>query len=129
MSDERSGPRVVRDLGTLDLPTRKLAAYDRPIGILLLNADEATGVELYVVEYPAGLVAAWHRHSVPHTMLVLTGRLTVNGDVIGPGSLARYAAGMPMHHAPADGEACRFLMAFEGESDLELIRAPVDGEA
>lgn len=126
MDDARGGLQVVRDLGTLVLPTRKLAAYDRPIGILLLNADEATRVEVYVIEYPAGLVAAWHRHSVPHTMLVLTGRLEVNGDVIGPGSLCRYLGGMPMHHAPADGEACRFLMIFEGESDLEIIEAPVD---
>lgn len=126
MDEARGGPLVVRDLGTLVLPSRKLAAYDRPIGILLLNADEATGVEVYVIEYPAGLVAASHRHSVPHTMLVLTGRLEVSGDVIGPGSLCRYPAGMPMHHAPADGEACRFLMIFEGESDLEIIEAPAD---
>jgi quercetin dioxygenase-like cupin family protein len=128
VDDARGGPRVVRDLGTLDLPTRKLAAYDRPIGILLLNADETTGVEVYVIEYPAGLMAAWHRHSVPHTMLVLTGRLEVNGDVIGPGSLCRYPAGIAMHHAPADGEACRFLMIFEGESDIELIQAPSSGQ-
>jgi len=121
VNNERSGPRVVLDLGTIDLPTRKLVAYDRPIGILPLNVDESTGVEVYVIEYPAELEAAWHRHSVPHTMLVLTGHLAVNGDVIGPGSLCRYPAGMPMHHGPADGEACRFLMIFEGESDVEII--------
>jgi len=116
-----TGPTIWRDLATMELPTRKLSAYDRPIGILLLNQDPATGVELYVIEYPAGLQAARHRHSVPHTMLVLAGQLAVNGEVIGPGVLCRFPAEEPMHHAPAEGGSCRFLMIFEGESDMTVL--------
>lgn len=126
MDDPARLPLVVRDLRTLELPRRTLAAYDRPIGILLLHADAESGVEVYVIDYPAGLQEAWHQHSVPHTMLVLDGRLDVNGEVIGPGSLCRYPANTPMHHAPAGGESCRFLMIFEGESDMTLVEPPAD---
>jgi quercetin dioxygenase-like cupin family protein len=111
----------VRDLIGLPLPERTLAAYDRPIGLRLLHEDPDSGVELYVVEYPEGTSAAWHRHSVAHTIVVLEGRLEVNGVGIGPGDLCRYPAGTPMKHEPSAGSRCRFLMVFEGTSDVTLL--------
>jgi quercetin dioxygenase-like cupin family protein len=121
-------PFVVRDLAGLDLPERTMSAYDRPIGLRLLHEDPDSGVELYVVEYPAGTRAAWHRHSVAHAIVVLDGRLEVNGEQIGPGDLCRYAAGAPMKHQPAAGSACRFLMIFEGESDVTVLDDQVEPE-
>ncbi len=112
---------IVRDLATLELPLRKLAPYDRPIGMQLLHEDTQSGVELFVVEYPAGTQAAQHRHAAAHTMVVLAGQLEVNGEILGPGSLCRIPAETPMHHAPAAGASCRFLMIFEGESDVTVI--------
>ena len=114
-------PMVVRDLLGLDLPQRTLSAYDRPIGLRLLHEDPDSGVELYVVEYSEGTSAAWHRHSVAHTIVVLEGRLEVNGVGIGPGDLCRYPAGTRMKHEPSPGSGCRFLMVFEGTSDVTLI--------
>ena len=115
---------IVRDLATLDLPERKLEPYDRPIGLLLLHQDADSGVEIYVVEYPAGLLATWHQHPSSHTMLVLHGELEVNGEIIGPGSLCRYPAETPMHHAPAGDGPCRFLIVFEGASDVTVVERP-----
>ena len=112
---------VVRDLVGLDLPQRTLSAYDRPIGLHLLHEDPDSGVELYVVEYAPGTSAAWHRHSVAHTIVILEGRLEVNGVSIGPGDLCRYPAGMRMKHQPSAGSGCRFLIVFEGTSDVTLL--------
>jgi quercetin dioxygenase-like cupin family protein len=117
-------PMVIPDLVSLELPPRKLLPYDRDIGLRLLHEDPDSGVELYVIEYPAGLKATWHRHSAAHAMLVLDGELEVNSEVIGAGSLARYPAGTPMHHAPARDASCRFLMIFEGVSDVALVEDP-----
>jgi quercetin dioxygenase-like cupin family protein len=117
-------PMVVRDLVGLTLPERTLAAYDRPIGLRLLHEDPDSGVELYVVEYPEGTSAAWHRHSVAHTIVILEGRLEVNGVPIGPGDLCRYPAGTRMKHEPSAGSRCRFLMVFEGTSDVTVLEDP-----
>jgi quercetin dioxygenase-like cupin family protein len=115
---------ILRHLAELELPIREMGAYDKPIGIRLLHEDPESGVEYYVVRYPEGLRARWHRHSVAHTIVVLEGPLTVNGELIGPGDMARYPAGLPMHHAPAPGSSCTFLMVFEGLSDVTLLPDP-----
>ena len=117
-------PFIVRDLASLELPPRKLDPYDREIGLLLVHEDAESGVEIYLVEYPAAMQATWHRHPSAHTILVLKGRLEVNGTVIGTGSLCRYAAAAPMHHAPAGDTPCRFLIVFEGASDVEVVDPP-----
>lgn len=114
-------PMVVRDLIGLELQQRTLSAYDRPIGLRLLHEDPDSGVEHYVVEYSPGTSAAWHRHSVAHTIVVLEGRLEVNGVSIGPGDLCRYPARTRMKHEPSAGSGCRFLMVFEGKSDVTLL--------
>ena len=114
-------PMVVHDVAGLELPMRTLSAYDRPIGLWLLHEDPDSGVEIYVVEYAEGTSAAWHRHSVAHTIVVLVGRLDVNGVSIGPGDLCRYPAGTRMKHEPSAGSVCRFLMVFEGTSDVTLL--------
>jgi quercetin dioxygenase-like cupin family protein len=119
-----AGPLILRDLGRIPLSERTMDAYDRPIGLTLLHEDAESHVELYVVEYVPGTVARWHRHSVAHTIMVLEGRLRVNDDVIGPGDLCRYPAGAAMRHEPAAGTGCRFLMIFEGVSDVALLDGP-----
>ena len=115
---------ILRHLAGLELPTREMGAYDKPIGIRMLHEDAQTGVEYYVVRYPDGLRALWHRHSVPHTIVVLEGAMTVNGERIGPGDMARFPAAVPMHHAPAPDSSCTVLMVFEGESDVTLLSDP-----
>ena len=118
------GPIVFDDLERLTLDQREIGVYDGPIGLRLLYEDAASGEEHYLIRYPAGLEAQWHRHSAAHTIVVLEGKLMVNGRVIGSGSYCHYPAGEPMHHAPADNEPCLFLNLFHGPSDVEQIDSP-----
>lgn len=119
MSDPR--PVVFADLGSLDLDPSQPVIYDRPIGLRPLYQDPASGAEHYLVRYPAGLVAGWHRHSAAHTIVLLEGRLEVNGEVVGPGSYCHFPAGVTMQHAPVGDEPCLFINVFHGPSDVEPV--------
>jgi quercetin dioxygenase-like cupin family protein len=114
---------IVGKLDTLDLGRSSPVVYDRPIDLRLLYQDPASGAEHYVVRYPAGLVAQWHRHTAAQTIVVLEGRLEANGEVIGPGAYCHFPGGEPMHHAPAGDEPCLFITIFDGPFDVE----PLDG--
>jgi quercetin dioxygenase-like cupin family protein len=115
------GPVIHDRLLSLGTEERQLVVYDAPIGLRLLYQDPLTGEEHYLVRYPAALKAQWHRHTAAHTLVVLEGRLEVNGVTIGPGAYCHYAAGVPMHHAPAGDEACVFLNLFHGPFDVEPL--------
>ncbi|CAN5739452.1 hypothetical protein BH18ACT2_BH18ACT2_05370 [soil metagenome] len=112
---------VFDDVRSLELKESQPAIYDRPIGVRLLFADPVSGAEHYVIRYPADLVAQQHRHTAAHTVVVLDGRLAANGEVIGPGGYCHFPAGQPMHHAPADGQPCRFVTIFDGPFDVEPL--------
>ncbi len=112
---------IVDGLLGLELDESQPVIYDRPIGVRLLHQDPATGAEHYLIQYPAGLRAVQHRHTAAHTIVVLDGRLEANGQVIGPGSYCHFPAGQPMHHAPADGQPCRFVTIFDGPFDVEAL--------
>jgi quercetin dioxygenase-like cupin family protein len=118
---------VVVRLADLALTTSRPVIYDRPIGLRQLFRDPRTGAEHYLIRYPAGLLAQWHRHTAAHTLVVLEGRLAVNGRVIGAGSYCHLPAGEPMHHAPAAGESCLFVLVFDGPFDVEPLPEPEVG--
>ncbi len=121
-SDGNAGiPVIVRSLGMLELEESSLPVYDRPIGLRLLFADPVAGAEHYLVHYPKGLVAKWHRHTAAHTIVVLAGELEANGEVIAPGSYCHFPAGVRMHHAPAAGRDCLFVIMFSGPFDVEVL--------
>lgn len=110
---------IVERPGGLALDQSQPAIYDRPVGLRLLYQDPVSGAEHYVVRYPAGLVAQPHRHTAAHTIVVLSGRLQANGQVVGPGGYCHFPAGEAMHHAPADGEPCVFVIIFHGPFDVQ----------
>jgi quercetin dioxygenase-like cupin family protein len=120
---------IVTQLSSMELGPPGAAAaavYDRPIGLRLLFEDTQTGEEHYLVRYPAGLKAHVHRHSAAHTIVVLEGRLEVNGRVIGPGSYAHFAAGGAMHHQSTTEESCLFVILFHGPFDVQIVdQSPV----
>jgi quercetin dioxygenase-like cupin family protein len=118
---------IVERLADLELEPSRPVIYDRPIAVRQLLRDPRTGAEHYLVRYPAGLRAQRHRHTAAHTLVVLEGRLAVNGRVIGPGSYCHLPAGEPMHHAPADGESCLFVIVFDGPFDVEPLPGPEVG--
>ena len=114
---------VVDRLGSIEADQRKLAIYDREIGIQLLHEDPRSGAEHYLIRYPAGLRAQLHRHTAAQTVVVLEGRLAVNDQIIGPGAYCHFPAREPMFHAPAGDEPCLFVSIFDGPSDVEPLDA------
>ena len=112
---------IVDALASLELRTTEQPVYDRPFELRLLYEDPVSGAEHYVVRYPAGLVARRHRHTAAHTIVVLEGALEANGRIVGPGSYCHFPAGEPMHHAPAAGESCLFVIMFDGPFDVEAV--------
>jgi quercetin dioxygenase-like cupin family protein len=112
---------VIEDLSTLALRRTAQPIYDQPIGSRALYVDEGSGTEHYLIRYPAGMVARPHRHTAAHTIVVLEGRLAVNGRVVEAFSYVHFPAGEVMHHAPADGASCLFVIIFDGRFDVELV--------
>jgi quercetin dioxygenase-like cupin family protein len=112
---------TLRDLACLSLDQSQQVIYDRPIGLRLLYRDPDTGAEHYLVRYPAGLVARWHRHTAAQTIAVIEGSLEANGEVIGPGGYCHFPPGVPMHHVSTGSEECLFLTIFHGPFDVEAL--------
>ena len=97
------------------------AVYDRPIGLHLLYENPESGEEHYVVRYPSGVRGHAHTHSAAHTMVVIDGRLDVNGRIIGPGSYAHFRANAVMRHQAAGDEPCHFVLIFHGPFDVTIV--------
>jgi len=112
---------VVDGLMSVELSPSQSAIYDRGIGLRLLYEDPISGAEHYLIRYPAGLRTRLHRHAAAHTIVVLDGRLEVNGHVIGPAAYCHFPAGEPMQHAPAEGGSCLFVIIFNGPVDVTAI--------
>jgi quercetin dioxygenase-like cupin family protein len=101
------------------------AVYDRPIGLHLLYEDPTSGAEHYVVRYPAGLRGHAHQHTAAHTIVVIDGRLEVNGRIIAAGSYAHFPANEPMRHQAAGDAPCYFILIFHGPFDVTLLEERV----
>ena len=112
---------ILDDLHDLELDSSQPVIYDRPIGLRTLHRDPASGVEHFLVRYPAGLVAQQHRHTAAHTIVVLDGRLAVNDQTVGPGGYCHFPAGEPMRHEPAGDGPCLFVVIFDGPFDVEPL--------
>jgi quercetin dioxygenase-like cupin family protein len=110
---------VVDGLASVELEEDTSVIYDRPIRMRVLYEDPDSGVEHYLIRYPAGLTTQLHRHTAAHTIVVVEGRLEVNDRVIGPGAYCHFPAGEVMRHAPADGESCLFVILFDGPVDVQ----------
>jgi quercetin dioxygenase-like cupin family protein len=111
-------------LASMPLEESQPVIYDRPIGLRLLHRDPHSGAEHYLIRYPNGLQAQAHTHMAAHTIVVLEGQLDANGQSLGPGSYCHFPAGEVMHHAPAQGEHCLFVILFDGPFDVTPAAAP-----
>jgi quercetin dioxygenase-like cupin family protein len=112
---------IVDGLGAVELGPSRSVIYDREIGLRLLYEDPNSGAEHYLIRYPAGLRTRLHRHTAAHTIVVLDGRLEVNGRVIGPGAYCHFPPGEAMRHAPAGGDGCLFVIVFSGPVDVQPL--------
>src|SRR5256714_5568466 len=100
---------VVDGLRSIELEPSQPVIYDREIGLRLLYEDPDSGAEHYLIRYPAGLRTRLHRHTAAHTIVVLEGRLEVNGRVVGPGAYCHFPPGAAMRHAPARPDSRLFV--------------------
>jgi quercetin dioxygenase-like cupin family protein len=105
-------------LADRDLVESQPGIYDLPIGLRLLYQDPRSGAEHYLVRYPAGLRAQRHRHSAAHTIVVIEGVLQADGQLLPAGSYAHFPAETPMCHEPGPGQACLFVILFDGPFDV-----------
>jgi quercetin dioxygenase-like cupin family protein len=112
---------IVDQLDSIELKPSRSVIYDREIGLRLLYEDPDSGTEHYLIRYPAGLKTRLHRHTAAHTILVIEGRLEVNGTVIGPGAYCHFPAGEAMKHAPAEADSCLFVIVFDGRVDVQPL--------
>jgi quercetin dioxygenase-like cupin family protein len=118
----RHGRALIADeLASIELAPSRQPIYDGEFQLRLLFEDPDSGAEHYLVRYPPGLRARWHRHTAAQTIVVLEGRLQANGRVIGPGAYCHFPPGEPMHHAPAGDEGCLFVTIFHGPFDVEPV--------
>ncbi len=114
-------PTMVENLTAAETRPSRPVIYDRDIGVRSLYTDPESGAEHWLIRYPAGLQVQRHRHSAAHTIVVLEGRLLVDGRELGPGSYCHFPAGIPMHHAPTQEEDCVFVIIFDGPLDVEPV--------
>jgi quercetin dioxygenase-like cupin family protein len=112
---------IVDHLSSLELRPSRSVIYDREIELRLLYEDPDSGAEHYLIRYPTGLNTRSHRHTAAHTIVVLEGRLEVNGHVIGPGAYSHFPPGEAMRHGPTDEGSCLFVIIFDGPVDVEPI--------
>ena len=112
---------IVDNLGSAEMRPGRSVVYDGEIEIRDLYQDPDTGVEHYLIRYPAGTRTRLHRHTSAHTIVVIEGQLDVNGQVVGPGSYCHFPGGEPMRHAPADDAPCLFVIIFDGPVDVEPV--------
>jgi len=112
---------IIDGLTSLELEPDTSVIYDREIALRLLHRDPKTRAPHFLIRYPAGLVSKPHRHTNAHTIIVLEGRMEVNGQVVGPGAYCHFPARGVMHHAPASGESCVFVVIFDGPLDVEPV--------
>jgi len=87
-------------LNTSEMPWQE--RYNEKLGRALfrkdLHTDPATGAEIRIVRYPAGVVNPSHTHPCDHGMYVLEGELVTHKGTFGPGTFVWFPEGEVMEH-------------------------------
>lgn len=96
-----------------DLPWEEV--FVRQIGAKLqekyLLKDADRGVEVWIVKYPAGVVATDHRHPCAHGIFVLEGTLVTHLGTHPKGSFVWFPEGVVQSHgASLEGDATLLFM-------------------
>jgi quercetin dioxygenase-like cupin family protein len=63
-----------------------------------LYTDPASGMEVRLVRYPAGVINPFHTHPCGHGMYVLEGQLVTHQGTFGPGTFVWFPEGEAMEH-------------------------------
>ena len=94
-------------INTLEQPWEE--RFNERIGKALfrknLYTDPASGAEIRLVRYPAGIINPRHTHPCGHGMYVLEGTLVTHNGSFGLGTFVWFPEGEVMEHgASADGD-------------------------
>ncbi len=82
----------------------------RPYQAVRQIKDVDTGMEVFMVRYPAGTVTPLHAHPCGHGLLVISGELETQSGSFGPGDMVWYPEGsIGTHGASSQGPMTALL--------------------
>jgi hypothetical protein len=70
--------------------------------VKLMFTDPDTGMQAFMLRYPAGFTNEWHCHTHGHGMYVLDGVLRTHDGQFGPGNWVWFPEGGWMEHGATD---------------------------
>lgn len=102
---------TVTDEGMDWSPDERLGLPDG-VESVVLNVNEAERRVDQIHRYPPGYREPEHAHETAHAVLVLAGRLLIDGHELGPGD---YVYGQQVPHGPSEApEGCTIFASFVG---------------
>jgi quercetin dioxygenase-like cupin family protein len=87
-----------KDTNSMPWVMLEVPQINAKIPIKDLQADKDTGMQVFLVKYPAGFINTWHTHPNAHGMYVLEGTLLTHKGEFGPGSWVWFPEGGWMQH-------------------------------
>ena len=85
---------------------------------VLLRSDAATGSVELLVSYPAGHVFAPHWHTANERVVLLEGRMSVNGKTLEPGGYAFLPAKELQRMSCTSATRCSFYVHWDAKLDF-----------
>src|SRR5689334_1100559 len=89
---------------------------------VLLREDAASGAMELLVRYPAGHVFAPHWHSSNERVILLEGRMSVNGATLEPGGYAFLPAREVQRMSCTSSTRCSFYVHWDAKLDFHRAR-------
>lgn len=88
-----------------------------------LEHDPKTGMNVWMVRYPAGHTTSWHTHPCAHGIYVLDGTLKTNQGEFGPGTWVWFPEGGWMEHGATAKTDVTFLFITNKEFAIDFLGA------
>ena len=88
-----------------------------------LYTDPASGAEIRLVRYPAGVINPRHTHPCGHGMYVLEGTLVTHKGSFGPGHFVWFPEGETMEHGAGPMGDCTVLFITNKSFRIDYVDA------
>lgn len=100
--------------------------------VKLAFSDPDTGMQVFMLRYPAGFTNEWHCHTHGHGMYVLDGTLRTHDGDYGPGNWVWFPEGGWMEHGATEDNDVTMLFVTNKPFDIcysfeEDPPTPLDG--
>lgn len=86
-----------------------------------LIEDPESGVEIWILRYPAGVLNTRHVHTCAHGMYVLEGTLVTHAGNFGPGHFVWFPAGLEMEHGATPEADVTVLFITNSKFDIRYL--------